>query len=302
MGNVITLIKKISLTSYSVTVSVCVDRQYTLASDLKCAAFVKDGSVDYSSINWKPQYATHFVSIPKLDIQAINDMDTMMYDALGNMIQADTRYKIKCHVRYWYNGNQKNAYEHCTFRTHPVPGCVSGVAIAVNGNNPENLPVHGPLTSYAQVLDFNDVDYSSFHKDIHGLFAYEFPHPTPRDMDIVLTCCEGTECVFWLSLYRCIECTGEKPDGLATELLLRGWDSGSCSPRFDDTFETTAFHKKIDATDGTETVIIPSKYREIIIMFGIDGHCPEDWCIKPTGAFPTGQNCDDVGCPSDCAP
>ena len=299
-ANAITLIAKMSLTAFSIKVRVSVDTRPRVRSDLVCAAYERN--VDYGFL-WHPPFASHSVRVEKDDVRRINRMDDILFDAAGVPIKPKTRYWVKCFVKR--RGDLIGTSLRAKFRTRkiPTPECLSGVSFSINnGNNYDSLPQHGPLTSSTDVLDFGGVSYSNFHDNIDGMYAYEFPHPTPRDMDIKLTCCEGTECIFWVSLYRCAECTGEKPNGLTQELILRGWDSGSCSPRFDEKFRTTAFHTKIDATDGTVTEIIPSKHHEILTMFGVEGDCPEDWCVKSHGPFPAGPGCESNGCPNDSSP
>ena len=299
MGNAITLIAKVTLTAYSIRVRVSIDTATLPESDLMCAAFERN--VNYTLIDWVPQLSSYAVKISKNDVKSINVIDELLFDAMGTPIKPDTRYKVLCHIRR--RGQLFGNYLFARFRTRPIPACVSGVSISTNSDNVFNmLPQHGPIMSPTDVLNFGRVNYTNFHDHIDGMIAFEFPHPTPRDMDIKLTCCEGTECVFWMSLFRCSECTGKKSDGLAQQLISKGWGSGFCSPHFDETFRTIAFHTKVDATEVTIVEVIPSRYHEILIMFGVEGDCPEDWCSIPHGAFPPEAGCVNHGCPNDCLP
>eukprot|EP01064_Diplonema_japonicum_P017541 TRINITY_DN256_c0_g1_i6.p2 TRINITY_DN256_c0_g1~~TRINITY_DN256_c0_g1_i6.p2 ORF type:complete len:352 (+),score=108.14 TRINITY_DN256_c0_g1_i6:69-1058(+) len=171
----------------------------------------------------------------------------------------------------------------------PAPTPVPTPAPCVTGVKLNGVPVTEIDMDGQETLDLGGKTWSHFPNSMNGMHAYSLPYPVPATTEIEMTCCGGEECVFFVALYNCTACLKPRPVGLAETLVLDGWDSGACSPRFEGDFKTTAFRKGVDAVKQDVVLTYTAPHEEIMQVFGLEGAVQNPWCVKPVA--PGGAGC-----------
>eukprot|EP01060_Flectonema_neradi_P002120 TRINITY_DN11289_c0_g1_i1.p1 TRINITY_DN11289_c0_g1~~TRINITY_DN11289_c0_g1_i1.p1 ORF type:complete len:296 (+),score=42.94 TRINITY_DN11289_c0_g1_i1:92-979(+) len=290
-------INALSLTVSSLTVNLQIYPEGFYVSAY-CTAFPEGHPTPYplpQDTAWfvEDEISGNFTGIRFLPMPVIDN------DFTGTPLQPGTTYILHCVSYDNFRGTLKEEFLDFKFTTVNKM-CSSGVSVT-DISTGIKTPLLPTKTITDSVLDLGHTKYYQFPHNIHGLNVFEFPRPFAGNSEIEVKCCEGEECVFWLSLYQCTHCTGEKPQGLGHELVTKGWDGGVCSPKFDDGFSTVAYHKLLDANHGDVYEYLYSQYDEIAVMFGIEGAVPDPWCYKSHGPSSPGANCG-ARCPHGVSP
>eukprot|EP01060_Flectonema_neradi_P038328 TRINITY_DN7_c0_g1_i3.p1 TRINITY_DN7_c0_g1~~TRINITY_DN7_c0_g1_i3.p1 ORF type:complete len:316 (+),score=51.83 TRINITY_DN7_c0_g1_i3:58-948(+) len=246
--------------------------QYT---DIWCAAYPYP--VGPGDDPWTSMHNVHVTSTTN----ELHNMPPIHFDVFGLPINAEQSYWVKCKAdEIWY-GSVYHYFLHTIVTTHEPDGCHTGVHYLTPPSSDQHLHVHGPIQDGA--VDLGHTKYYDFPSGIRGLNVFDVPRPLAAGSSLELTCCSGHECEFWITMYVCPECTGPREDGLRAELLATGWDSGSCSPKFDNNRKTVSFHKHVNANTATWTQTLTSTYDEIAVVFGLEGCVTSPWCTKGKG-------------------
>ena len=283
----------IAVTMTSIVVQLELEQIGTYTS-VTCAAFEPGMPVvdpDTTASFVEDEIAGEFVGVNFVTMPIITE------DYLGNPLLPSHTYNIHCLVLEIFQMVDTRRHIIATEITTNDATCTSGVTL-INPTTGARNELISTERITDSALDLGHTKYFSFPHNVHGLNVFEFPRPLPGNTQIEITCCEFEECVFWLSLYKCKHCTGERPLGLSHELTVRGWDSGVCSPKFDNGHSTTAFHKSYNANGGKIVETIHSQYDEIAVMFGIEGAVRDPWCFKSHGPHSAGANCGEK-CPPE---
>ena len=228
----------------------------------------------------------------------LNIMPPLLVDAFGVPLATESPYWIVCHADELTYGIVHHHLLQTIVTTHTPDGCHTGVHLIDPSGSEIHLDIHGPIQDTS--VDLGHTNYYKFPSGIRGLSVYDVPRPLPADSSLKITCCRGQECVFWVTLYVCPECTGPREDGLRSELLSSGWDAGACSPCFDDSRKTISFHKHVNANAATYNEMVYNTHDEIAVVFGLEGCVYAPWCARLPGPHPFGGGgCGrDGDCPS----
>eukprot|EP01064_Diplonema_japonicum_P027880 TRINITY_DN4151_c0_g2_i1.p1 TRINITY_DN4151_c0_g2~~TRINITY_DN4151_c0_g2_i1.p1 ORF type:complete len:303 (+),score=92.24 TRINITY_DN4151_c0_g2_i1:54-911(+) len=278
MGGGISTIVDLAVLTHSITVQVNLYDGYGgWYTPIHCAAFPApspEETFDWDSV-------TTVTKVPTSTGAGDYVMPDITFDKDGTPIQPETEYVIKCGIEPTVDGPK---YFSTTLKTVALSTCTTGVKL--NGNDIAQIDMQGQ-----ESLMLGGTRWFGFPKSMEGMHAYSLPRPVPASSVIEMTCCPGEECAFFFALYNCEACTGLKPAGLAQTLILDGWDTGACSPKFDDNFKTTAFHKSVDAVHAKVVMAYTVPHDEITVMFGIEGSIQQPWCARPHGPVAAGGGC-----------
>ena len=258
--------------------------QYT---DIWCAAYPHP---PFGADPWATLFHVHLAS----PTNELHNMPPIHMDAYGNNLVAEGVYWVRCRADETFYGDVYNYYLQTIVTTHEPDGCHSGVHYFDPAGNEHHIDVLGPIEG--NQVDVGHTVYKVFPSNIRGINVYPLPRPLPAQSQIQMTCCRGEECVFWVTLYVCTGCTGQRENGLRSNLLSSGWDEGACSPRFDNERKTVSFHKHVNANQQEYNEIVENSYDEIAIVFGLEGCTSLPWCTRPGGPHLLGAG----SCASDC--
>eukprot|EP01064_Diplonema_japonicum_P017538 TRINITY_DN256_c0_g1_i3.p2 TRINITY_DN256_c0_g1~~TRINITY_DN256_c0_g1_i3.p2 ORF type:complete len:305 (+),score=97.48 TRINITY_DN256_c0_g1_i3:47-916(+) len=270
----------VSITAFYLDMRVNLNGGSGWDSPIYCAAFPNGAA------GMNPQDHTNVIMNPTHDGSDSYFMPRITRDANNNTIGPQVTYEVKCSINPKYGDW---SYLSTTVITPAAPTPALTLAPCVTGVKLNGVPVTQIDMDGQETLDLGGKTWSHFPNSMNGMHAYSLPYPVPATTEIEMTCCGGEECVFFVALYNCTACLKPRPVGLAETLVLDGWDSGACSPRFEGDFKTTAFRKGVDAVKQDVVLTYTAPHEEIMQVFGLEGAVQNPWCVKPVA--PGGAGC-----------